>query len=47
MLGVIAGDIIGSVYEFVETKITDFPCSWPKASLQITPFLPWLWRMAC
>jgi ADP-ribosylglycohydrolase len=25
MLGAIAGDIIGSVHEFVETKTTDFP----------------------
>ena len=25
MLGAIAGDIIGSVYEFLPTKSTDFP----------------------
>ena len=47
MLGAIAGDLIGSVHEFVATKTTDFPLFVAKASSLTTRFLPFEWRTAC
>lgn len=50
MLGAIAGDVIGSVHEWSETKTKDFPLFVPESSFTddsvlIGPFLPNLgWR---